>query len=67
MTAGKKVTAARRTSENWCSECGFRVRGDNHKKGMHHIIASARHKETGARIGPPGRTGDTTRRRHGMQ
>lgn len=67
MTKGKKATKAARTSTTWCKECGFHVRGDNHKDGLHHITASERHKETGRRIGIPGRTGEKTKHRRGMR
>lgn len=27
-----------RTSPNWCPECGFRIRSENHKEGKHHQL-----------------------------
>lgn len=66
MTRGKKATKAGRSSKKWCPECGFHMRGDNHKNGLHCKTASTRPMNEKTGIGIPGRTADKTRRRHGM-
>lgn len=63
MTRGKKATKKNRTSEKWCKECGFHIRGDNHKDGIHHQTASVRPMNEKTGVGIPGRTGDKTKKR----